>query len=72
MSVVANICRVFQKREVSWFTKRRLRLFFDLLSDARKLDEELGNPPCEDPLILQFIDQMDELDAGGYRGADAD
>lgn len=72
MSAVVTICNLYRNRDASWFSKDRLALFFSMLNSAYRLDAELGNPECKEPWVLEFIAELDDLDAGGYRGADCD
>ena len=72
MSAVRGIYNLFNHHQLDWFTRKRVNIIFSLFDSARKIDEDLGYSSHEDPEIVKFIDQLHEIDAGGYRGADCD
>lgn len=62
MCTVSVIFNTFSPMPDSWFTRDRIDLFKRMITDARLLDRETGQPGCEDPDKAKLEDRVDELE----------
>jgi hypothetical protein len=62
MCAVSVVYGMFQGFPDDWYTKDRIDLFKRMVTDARLLDVESGQPDCEDPEKAKLSSHIDELE----------
>ncbi len=74
MCSVSVIYDMFKPFPDEWYTQERIDLFRRMVSDARTLDKESGQPDCEDAEKATVAAHIDELEEQftDYKGADHD
>jgi len=75
MCAVSVVYGMFQGFPDEWYTVDRINLFKRMVTDARLLDVESGQPDCEDAekaKIAEHIDELEEQLICDYRGMDKD
>jgi len=75
MCAVSVVYGMFQGLPDEWYTVERISLFRRMVTDARLLDKESGQPDCEDPekaKVEARINAIEEQLEDDYRGADHD
>jgi len=62
MCAVSVIYDMFGKQPDNWYTLDRIDLFHDMVADARRFDEESGQPDCEDSEKAKLLERIAELE----------
>lgn len=76
MCSVSVIYDMFKPMPDDWYNRERIDLFRRMVSDARLLDKESGQPDCEDPEKAKVESRINEIEKkideeeDDYRGAD--
>lgn len=70
MCTVSVIYDTFNRFPDSWYTPERIELFHRMVTDARFLDQESGQPDCEDPEKAKIEEHIDELEKKLTNNAD--
>lgn len=75
MCAVSKVYDMFKEMPDDWYTPKRIKLFYEMEASAKKLDQETGQPDCEDPdkaKVKERIEKIREELEDDYRGMDHD
>jgi len=76
MCSVSVIYDMLKPMPDDWYNRERIDLFRRMVADARLLDQESGQPDCEDPEKAKVESRINEIEKkideeeDDYRGAD--
>ena len=62
MCAVSVVYDMFGKLPDTWYTKDRIDLFHNMVTNAKQFDQEAGEPDCEDPEKAKLEERVAELE----------
>ncbi len=62
MCAVSVVYDWFGKMPNTWYTQDRIDLFHNMVADAKRFDEESGQPDCQDPEKAKLEERIAELE----------
>jgi hypothetical protein len=62
MCAVSVIYDMFGQQPDSWYTTQRIKLFYNMVADAKVFDIEANQPDCEDPEKSKLLERIVEIE----------